>query len=258
MDRPQTLTALNVTDTSALLLWQPCAATVDSYVITYSAESGEFLFHSDIIRVERSPTGAPCPAVSPIVEHVSGSTLEFEMGALVPGTRYKAGVYAVKDALKSNPTVTEFTTGRGAPQDSSTAASRAHLQFNAAFADVDPPRDLKAVNIQTDSATLTWRPPQAAVTGYTLTFSSADGVIRVRRLHPLPTHTHTRAQISPVCVGFLTLFWCVRVDPGGGAEPDSVLLQHGSAGWLHRVQREAAGHRRGPAEPPHRHRLHHQ
>ncbi|XP_056875258.1 tenascin isoform X5 [Takifugu flavidus] len=137
LDRPQTLTALNVTDSSALLLWQPCAATVDSYVVTYSAES-----------------------VSPIVEHVSGNTVEFEMGSLVPGTRYKVGVYAVKDALKSNPTVTEFTT------------------------DVDPPRDLKAVNIQTDSATLTWKPPQAAVTGYTLTFSSADGVIREVVLSP--------------------------------------------------------------------------
>lgn len=53
LDRPQTLTALNVTDSSALLLWQPCAATVDSYVITYSAESGGFLSHSSIIRVER-------------------------------------------------------------------------------------------------------------------------------------------------------------------------------------------------------------
>ncbi len=48
------------------------------------------------------------------------------------------------------------------------------------FIDVDPPRDLTAVNIQTDSATLTWKPPQASVTGYTLTFSSADGIIRVR------------------------------------------------------------------------------
>ena len=47
------------------------------------------------------------------------------------------------------------------------------------FSDVDPPRDLRAINVQTDGATLTWKPPQAAVTGYTLTFDSADGVIRV-------------------------------------------------------------------------------
>lgn len=55
-----------------------------------------------------------------------------------------------------------------------------NIQCDIVFADVDPPRDLTAINIQTDSATLTWKPPQAAVTGYTLTFSSADGVIRVR------------------------------------------------------------------------------
>lgn len=52
LDRPQTLTAVNVTDTSALLLWQPCAAAVDSYVITYSAESGAFVLQSNIVKGE--------------------------------------------------------------------------------------------------------------------------------------------------------------------------------------------------------------
>ncbi|KAM8743646.1 tenascin-like isoform 1-T1 [Acanthopagrus schlegelii] len=137
LDRPQGLTAVNVTDSSALLLWQPSVATVDGYVITYSADS-----------------------VSPMVKHVSGNVVEFEMGSLVPGTHYTVGVHAMKEALKSDSAVTEFTT------------------------DVDPPRDLTAVNIQTDSATLTWKPPQAAVTGYTLTFSSVDGVIREVVLSP--------------------------------------------------------------------------
>uniref|UniRef100_A0A8C2ZL03 Tenascin Ca n=1 Tax=Cyclopterus lumpus TaxID=8103 RepID=A0A8C2ZL03_CYCLU len=126
LDKPQGLTAANVTDTSALLVWQPSVATVDGYVITYSADSGR----------------------------VSGNTVEFEMDSLVPGAHYTVGVHALKEAQKSDSAVTEFTT------------------------DVDPPRDLMAINIQTDSATLTWKPPQAAVTGYTLTFS-ADGTIRV-------------------------------------------------------------------------------
>lgn len=56
-------------------------------------------------------------AVAPIVEQVSGNAVEFEMGSLLPGTRYKVGVHAVKEALKSNPAVTEFTTGRGHPHD---------------------------------------------------------------------------------------------------------------------------------------------
>ncbi|XP_060917162.1 tenascin-like isoform X3 [Labrus mixtus] len=131
LDKPQGLIAVNVTDTSALLLWQPSVAIVDGYVITYSVDS-----------------------VSPMVEHVSGNIVEFEMDSLFPGTHYTVGVHAMREAQKSDSAVTDFTT------------------------DVDPPRDLTAVNIQTDSATLTWRPPQAAVTGYTLTFTSADGTIR--------------------------------------------------------------------------------
>uniref|UniRef100_A0A8C9YF72 Tenascin Ca n=1 Tax=Sander lucioperca TaxID=283035 RepID=A0A8C9YF72_SANLU len=145
LDRPQGLTAVNVTDTSALLLWQPSAATVDGYVITYSTDS--------------------------VVEHVSGNTVEFEMGSLVPGTHYSVGVHAVKEVQKSDSVVTDFTTG------------------------VDPPRDLTALNIQTDSATLTWKPPQAAVTGYTLTFSSADGTIREVVLSPTAS-SYSMAQLT--------------------------------------------------------------
>ncbi|XP_063746208.1 tenascin-like isoform X3 [Eleginops maclovinus] len=148
LDRPQGLTAANVTDTSALLLWQPSVATVDGYIITYSADS-----------------------VSPMVEHVSGNTVEFEMGSLVPATHYTVGVHAMGDAQKSDSAVTEFTT------------------------DVDPPRDLKAINIQTDGATLTWKPPQAAVTGYTLTFDSADGVIREVVLSPTAS-SYNMAQLT--------------------------------------------------------------
>ncbi|XP_055369203.1 tenascin isoform X3 [Betta splendens] len=147
LDRPQGLTAVNVTDTSALLLWQPSVATVDGYVITYRADS-----------------------LSPAVEHVSGNIVEFEMNSLAPATRYTVGVHALKDAQKSDSAVTEFTT------------------------DVDPPRDLTAVNIQTDSATLTWKPPQAAVTGYTLTFSSADGLIREVVLSPTAS-SYSMAQL---------------------------------------------------------------
>ncbi|KAF1377796.1 hypothetical protein PFLUV_G00204460 [Perca fluviatilis] len=148
LDRPQGLTAVNVTDTSALLLWQPSVATVDGYVITYSTDS-----------------------VSPVVEHVSGNTVEFEMGSLVPGTHYSVGVHAVKEVQKSDSVVTDFTTG------------------------VDPPRDLTAGNIQTDSATLTWKPPQAAVTGYILTFSSADGTIREVVLSPTAS-SYSMAQLT--------------------------------------------------------------
>lgn len=40
LDKPRGLTAVNITDNGALLLWQPAIATVDGYVITFSADSG--------------------------------------------------------------------------------------------------------------------------------------------------------------------------------------------------------------------------
>uniref|UniRef100_G3PTD5 Zmp:0000000846 n=1 Tax=Gasterosteus aculeatus TaxID=69293 RepID=G3PTD5_GASAC len=137
LDRPRGLSVANVTDTSALLLWQPSVATVDGYVITYSADS-----------------------VSHVVEHVSGDTAAFQMGSLVPGTRYTVGVHATKESRRSDSAGTEFTT------------------------DVDPPRDVTAVNIGADSATLTWKPPQAAVSGYTLSFYPAGGAVREVVLSP--------------------------------------------------------------------------
>ncbi|XP_024252858.2 tenascin isoform X1 [Oncorhynchus tshawytscha] len=148
LDRPQGLSAVNVTDRTALLLWQPTRATVDGYVITYSADSG-----------------------SPVMEHVSGNTVEFEMGSLVPATHYTVGVYAMREALKSGTTTTEFTT------------------------DVDSPRDLAASNVQTDSATLTWKPPRADITGYVLTFTSSDSTVREVVLSPTAT-SYSMTQLS--------------------------------------------------------------
>ncbi|XP_054908317.1 tenascin isoform X7 [Poeciliopsis prolifica] len=148
LDSPRGLTVTNVTDTSALLLWQPSVATVDGYVITYSAD-----------------------AVSPVVEHVSGNIVEFQMSTLVPGTLYTVGVYGMKEAQRSASTVTKFST------------------------DVDPPRDLTAVNVQTDSATLTWQPPTAAVSGYALTFFSSEGAIREVMLSPTAS-SYSMSQLT--------------------------------------------------------------
>ncbi|XP_074525503.1 tenascin-like isoform X4 [Halichoeres trimaculatus] len=94
LDKPRGLTAVNITDSEALLLWQPAIATVDGYVITYSADS-----------------------VAPVMERVSGNQVEFEMSSLTPATLYTVKVYAVRDLAKSAATTTVFTTDVDAPQD---------------------------------------------------------------------------------------------------------------------------------------------
>ncbi|XP_042343934.1 tenascin-like isoform X1 [Plectropomus leopardus] len=94
LDKPRGLTAVNITDSEALLLWQPAIATVDGYVITYSADS-----------------------VAPVMERVSGNVVEFEMSSLTPATHYTVKVYAVRNLSKSAATTTELTTDVDAPQD---------------------------------------------------------------------------------------------------------------------------------------------
>ncbi|KAK3514893.1 hypothetical protein QTP70_033821, partial [Hemibagrus guttatus] len=148
LDKPHGLVAVNITDTTALLHWQPTIATVDGYVITYSTES-----------------------IPPITERVSGNTVEFEMSLLYPGTEYNVKVYAVREAAKSAATTTQFTT------------------------DIDSPEDLEASNIQTESATLTWKAPQAQITGYILTYESADGTVREVVLSPTST-SYNMNQLS--------------------------------------------------------------
>ncbi|XP_061585704.1 tenascin-like isoform X2 [Cololabis saira] len=113
LDKPRGLTAVNITDTEALLLWQPAIATVDGYVITYSADS-----------------------VAPVMERVSGNVVEFEMNSLTPATHYTVKVYAVRDLAKSAATTTEFTTDVDAPQD--LAAS--NIQTENALLTWKPPR----------------------------------------------------------------------------------------------------------------------
>nr|XP_046172777.1 tenascin-R-like isoform X2 [Oncorhynchus gorbuscha] len=187
LDRPQGLSAVNVTDTTALLLWQPSRATVDGYVITYSADSG-----------------------SPVMEHVSGNTVEFEMGSLVPATHYTVGVYAMREALKSGTTTTEFTT------------------------DVDSPRDLVASNVQTDSATLTWKPPRANITGYVLTFTSSDSTVREVVLSPTAT-SYSMTQLSG------TTDYNVRLQAIAGAQRSRhVTTVFTTSGLLYRYPKDCS------------------
>ncbi|KAG1967012.1 tenascin [Pimephales promelas] len=113
VDAPRSLTAVNVTDASALLLWQPAVATVDGYVITYSADT--------------------VPAIS---EQVSGNTVEFEMTSLAPATEYTVNVHAIRNREKSAPATTDFTTAVDAPRD----LVASNIQTESAVLSWKPPR----------------------------------------------------------------------------------------------------------------------
>uniref|UniRef100_A0A8C7UB29 Tenascin C n=1 Tax=Oncorhynchus mykiss TaxID=8022 RepID=A0A8C7UB29_ONCMY len=109
--------------------------------------------------------------IVPVMERVSGNNVEFEITSLTPATHYTVKVYAMRAAAKSAATTTEFTT------------------------DVDAPQDLTASSIQTENAMLTWKAPRADITGYILSFESADGTIREVVLSPTAT-SYNMAQLS--------------------------------------------------------------
>ncbi|KPP74372.1 tenascin-like, partial [Scleropages formosus] len=112
LDKPRGLTAVNVTDSKALLLWQPVIANVDGYVIAYSSDSA-----------------------SPTVEQVSGNTVEFQMTGLTPATKYSVSVRSVKGGQNSDAANTEFTTGMDAPRDLKVA----NIQAESAVLTWTPP-----------------------------------------------------------------------------------------------------------------------
>ncbi|XP_069566391.1 tenascin-like isoform X2 [Brachyistius frenatus] len=99
-DPPTDLRTLNVTDTSALLLWRPALAAVDKYAIVYSAGSGSEL------RVT-----------------VSGNAAEQQLSGLEGSTTYTVTIVSQLGSAESSPATTSFTTtsgsGRGgeAPRD---------------------------------------------------------------------------------------------------------------------------------------------
>ncbi|RXM92332.1 Tenascin [Acipenser ruthenus] len=174
---------------------------------TNSALNG-FRQHNDI-RNEMAASTAP-GRVPPMMERVSGNTVEFGMSALRPATRYTVRVYAVSGSLQSAVSTTEFTTA------------------------VDAPRDLSASNVQTESAVLTWKAPRASITGYILIFTSADGKVKEVVLGPSTT-SYNLAQLSA------STQYTVRLQALAGPERSKIVrTQFTTTGLLYRHPRDCS------------------
>ncbi|XP_075040808.1 tenascin isoform X2 [Mixophyes fleayi] len=115
LDSPSGLRAINVTDSEALALWKPSLASVDSYVISYSAK------------------GAPAVDLT-----VSGNTVENDIIGLQPATEYTLRIYAVRGQLRSREIATKFTTDLDGPRD----LTASEIQSESALINWRPPRSI--------------------------------------------------------------------------------------------------------------------
>ncbi|XP_032905096.1 tenascin isoform X12 [Amblyraja radiata] len=150
LDGPSELRVVNATDSKALLAWRPSVAAVDEYVITYSARDG-----------------------SPVTERVSGNLLRSELSRLLPGTRYRVLLYAVKGSLKSAVSGTTFSTA------------------------IDSPRDLSVSDVTMNDALVSWKPPQAQISGYILTIETEDGKVEKLEYFGAAESSYSLLELDP-------------------------------------------------------------
>ncbi|XP_072226871.1 tenascin-like [Leuresthes tenuis] len=86
-DPPTSLQAMNVTDTTALLVWRPALAAIDKYAIVYGSGTGSEL------RIT-----------------VSGNAAEKQLSGLEGSTTYTVTITSQLGNLESSPATTSFTT----------------------------------------------------------------------------------------------------------------------------------------------------
>ncbi|XP_054834869.1 tenascin-X isoform X2 [Eublepharis macularius] len=93
-DGPSNLRAVNVTDSSAVLTWQPAVAEMNNYIVTYGPAGG-----------------------SRVSESVPGNRAELRLTGLRLDTEYRASVYGEKEGNRSSPVSATFTTGADGPRN---------------------------------------------------------------------------------------------------------------------------------------------
>ncbi|XP_015683404.1 tenascin [Protobothrops mucrosquamatus] len=98
-----------------------------------------------------------------VTRRVSGNTMEYDLIGLRPATEYTLKIQASKGPQKSRILSAKFITGP------------------------DAPKALTASDVQFETALLSWKPPQASITGYLLIYEAADGKVKEVVLGPEST-----------------------------------------------------------------------
>nr|XP_055057748.1 tenascin-N [Misgurnus anguillicaudatus] len=106
---------------------------------------------------------------------VGADTTSYRFTGLKPGVVYTVYVWAVKGSRSSRKATTQAET------------------------EIDAPKNLKAIDVKTETSTITWSAPQARIDGYILTYRAEDGTTQTveRKL----TAGDTRFALSGLAMG---------------------------------------------------------
>ncbi|XP_063288385.1 tenascin isoform X3 [Pelobates fuscus] len=176
LDSPSGLRAINVTESEALAVWQPSLASVDNYVLSYSAKN------------------APV-----VTQTLSSNTVENDIIGLQPATEYTLKMYAVRGQLRSPEMSTQFTTALDGPRD----LTATEIQSESALLTWKPPRSIitgflliyeavdgttKEVTLEPDSTTYTLSDLNPS-SQYSVKLQAIHGAIRSKFIQTLFTTT---------------------------------------------------------------------
>ncbi|KAL7876384.1 hypothetical protein AOLI_G00113470 [Acnodon oligacanthus] len=106
---------------------------------------------------------------------VGADSTSYRFTGLRPGVIYTVYVWAIKGSRSSRKAVTEAET------------------------EIDAPKNLKAADVKTDSAALSWKTPQARIEGYILTYRPEDGSMQT--VEKKFTSGETRFTLSGLSIG---------------------------------------------------------
>ncbi|MGH0156852.1 UNVERIFIED_CONTAM: hypothetical protein FKN15_045014 [Acipenser sinensis] len=132
-------------------------APTDLRAVNVTDSMALLLWRPALATVDRYIIAYNAQGVPEMTETRSGNVAELQLKGLKVNTLYRVTVTSEREGVTSAPASTTFTT---------TAVSRG-----------EGPRDLTASQVTPRSATLQWKPPRSAVTGYILTVQGAAGEI---------------------------------------------------------------------------------
>uniref|UniRef100_A0A672NJD9 Tenascin N n=1 Tax=Sinocyclocheilus grahami TaxID=75366 RepID=A0A672NJD9_SINGR len=106
---------------------------------------------------------------------VATDATSHQLTSLKPGVLYTVFLWAYKGSRSSRKSMTEAET------------------------EIDAPKNLKAIDVQTQTSTITWKAPQANIDGYILTYRAEDGSMQT--VEKMLTAQENRFALSDLAMG---------------------------------------------------------
>uniref|UniRef100_A0A674J2K7 Tenascin-N-like n=1 Tax=Terrapene triunguis TaxID=2587831 RepID=A0A674J2K7_9SAUR len=191
IDSPINLVTDRVTEDTATISWNRVQAPIDSYMVSYTSADGDT--REIAVGKDQSTT---------------------TLTGLMAGMEYIIYIWAEKGGQQSKRANTKAVTGNGGQEDlgqnqylvlllyTSMPYAKDSLygllllrgtctirEFDSVLCflfeiEIDPPKNLRVSDVTQSSGVVTWTPPAAQISGYTLTYQAPDGTSKEVQLGP--------------------------------------------------------------------------